>query len=76
MTQASYTIETPGVDAEVTLGGGGVELSITASDYFVSSEEADAGNISASLVLTPRQARKMAQALLAMADQMEDEEQQ
>jgi flagellar biosynthesis/type III secretory pathway M-ring protein FliF/YscJ len=59
--------DTAGTTAEVSTAQGGVELAISATEYFVDDEDV----ASVSLVLTPRQARALARQLLEQADATE-----
>lgn len=60
--------DTAGSTAEVIASGEIVELAFAADEYSI--DETD-GVVSASLVLTPRQARALARLLLAQADAAE-----
>ena len=62
--------DTAGTTAEVADLGANVDLSLTASDYYTD----EAGVVTVSIALTPRQARALARQLLAQADDAEDED--
>ena len=60
--------DTAGNVAETINNGGVVELAVSIGEYSIDDED---GMVSASLVLTPRQARALARQLLAQADAVE-----